>query len=188
MASDVWMLGWRRIDKARGHGMARVERLETGWLCYAAEVLIEPHETSACSFTVQLDQYWATREVEVNAVSRQGLERLSLTTDETQDWWRDSHPVPALKGCVDVDIAATPLTNTFPIRRLASLAVAEQRTMPVAWVDVPTLQVTRVEQTYRRLAPDRWEYSDPAHGAFELSVDHQGFVVDYEGLASRVTH
>jgi uncharacterized protein len=82
---------------------------------------------------------------------------------------------------------AAPLTNTFPIRRLESLAVAEQRTLPVAWVDVPTLQVTRVEQTYRRLAPDRWQYSDPTHGAFELSVDDDGSVVDYEGLASRVT-
>lgn len=187
MASDVWMLGWRRIDEGRGHSMARVERLETGWLCYAAEVSIEPQEMSACSFTVRLDQRWATREVEVNAVSREGHKRLSLRTDEAQDWWRDGHPVPDLKGCVDVDIAAAPLTNTFPIRRLESLAVAEQRTLPVAWVDVPTLQVTRVEQTYRRLAPNRWEYSDPTHGAFELSIDDHGFVIDYEGFASRVT-
>src|SRR4029450_6660109 len=80
MASDVWMLGWRRIDEARWHSMAR------GWLCYAAEVLIEPQETSACSFTVRLDQHWATREVEVNAVSREGHKRLTLRTDEAHDW------------------------------------------------------------------------------------------------------
>jgi hypothetical protein len=104
-----------------------------------------------------------------------------------RNWWRDGHPAPDLEGCVDVDIAATPLTNTFPIRRLDSLAVAEQRTLPVAWVDVPTLHVERVEQTYRRLGLGRWEYSDTAHGAFQLTVDDHGFVIDYEGLASRVT-
>ena len=70
--------------------------------------------------------------------------------------------VPSLNGCVHIDVAATPLTNTFPIRRFASLGIAEYRTTPVAWVEVPTLHVTRVEQFYRRLAPDRWEYSDPA--------------------------
>jgi uncharacterized protein len=187
MASDVWMLGWRRADEGHGHSMARVERLESGWLCQAVEVLIEPRETSACSFTVWLDQQWATREVEVNALSGQGQRRLSLRADEMRDWWRDGHPVPDLKGCVDIDIAAAPLTNTFPIRRLDSLAVAEKRTVPVAWVNVPSLHVERVEQTYRRLGPGRWEYSDPAHGTFQLTVDDHGFVIDYEGLASRVT-
>lgn len=187
MASDVWMLGWRRADEGHGHSMARVERLETGWLCHAAEVLIEPRETSACSFTIRLEQQWTTREVEVNVVSGQGQKRLSLRADEMRNWWRDGHPAPDLEGCVDVDIAATPLTNTFPIRRLDSLAVAEQRTLPVAWVDVPTLHVERVEQTYRRLGLGRWEYSDTAHGAFQLTVDDHGFVIDYEGLASRVT-
>ena len=112
---------------------------------------------------------------------------VSYQADEAREWWRDDYPLPDLNGCVHIDVAATPLTNTFPIRRFASLGIAEHRTTPVAWVEVPTLHVTRVEQTYRRLAPDRWEYSDPTHGAFELSIDDDGFVSDYEGFASRVT-
>jgi uncharacterized protein len=187
MASNVWLLGWRRTDEGQGHSMARVERLENGWLCNAAEVLIDPQGTIACTFTVWLDQHWTTREVEVHAVTTEGSKRFSLKADAARHWWRDGHPAPDLAGCVDVDVAATPLTNTFPIRRLASLAVAEHRTMPVAWIEVPTLEVTMVEQTYRRLGPDRWEYSDPTHGSFELSVDDHGFVIDYEGFASRVT-
>jgi hypothetical protein len=187
MASDVWLLSWRRTDESQGHSMARVERLDTGWLCNAAEVLASPSETIACMFTVRLNQDWETREVEIVAVSKEGESRLSLRADETQNWWRAGRPVPELRGCVDIDVAATPLTNTFPIRRFASLSVAEHRTTPIAWVEVPTLHVTRVDQTYRRLARDRWEYSDPLHGAFELSVDNQGYVIDYEGFAARVT-
>ena len=91
---------------------------------------------------------------------------------------------------VDVDVAATPLTNTFPIRRLAHLAVGRSVTSTVAWVDVPALGVTRVEQTYQRLE-DRdelaaWRYSDPTHGGFVLTVDTGGLVVDYEGFARRI--
>ncbi|MGL5863957.1 MAG: putative glycolipid-binding domain-containing protein, partial [Phycicoccus sp.] len=46
------------------------------------------------------------------------------------------------------------------------------------------------EQTYER-RPDRdglaaWRYSDPQHGAFELTVDDGGLVVDYAGFARRV--
>ena len=187
MASNVWLLSWRRIDEILGHSMARVERLQNGWLCYGAEVLASPGETIACNFTVRLDQQWATREAEISAVSLEGEKRLSVRANEVGNWWRDGDPIPELQDCVDIDVAATPLTNTFPINRFASLAVAEHRTTPVAWVDVPSLQVTRVEQTYRRLCRDRWEYSDPKHGAFELSVDDHGFVIDYEGFSSRVS-
>jgi uncharacterized protein len=187
MASNVWLLGWQRIDDILGHSMARVERLEDGWLCYGAEVLASPGETIACNFTVRLDRHWATREADISAVSQEGEKRLSLRANEVGHWWRDGDPIVELQGCVDIDVAATPLTNTFPINRFASLAVAEHRTTPVAWVNVPSLQVTRVEQTYRRLAPNRWEYSDQTHGAFELSIDDHGFVIDYEGFSSRVT-
>lgn len=56
----------------------------------------------------------------------------------------------------------------------------------MAWVDVPSLGVTRVDQTYRRLADRTWEYSDPTHGAFGLTVDDAGLVRDYEGFARRL--
>ena len=63
-------------------------------------------------------------------------------------------------------------------------------TTPIAWVDVPDLGVTRVDQTYRRLPGVEglaaWEYRDPQHGPFRLTVDTDGFVVTYEGFARRV--
>lgn len=130
-----------------------------------------------------MDEDWLTRAVEVSAISRSGTSQVALRVDPGGGWWRDGHLDDELAGCVDVDIAATPLTNTFPIRRLAALALGEERTSPVAWVEVPALHVTRVEQTYRRLGDNRWQYSDP-----RLFVDDQGFVTDYEGFARRVRH
>jgi hypothetical protein len=63
-------------------------------------------------------------------------------------------------------------------------------TSPVAWIDVPALKVTRVDQTYERLEDRsglaRWRYSDPQHGPFVLTVDDDAIVVDYEGFARRI--
>jgi hypothetical protein len=180
------VVAWRRTDEDAGHSLARVEERDGRWLFHGTEVLAGPGTLLACSFRVEVDDAWATRRVEAAAVSAAGERRLVLTAGDDRRWTRDGERAPDLDGCVDVDVAATPLTNTLPIRRLASLAVGQEVTTPVAWVDVPGLGVTRVEQTYRRLGPSRWRYSDDAHGAFELTVDDDGLVVDYTGMATRV--
>jgi uncharacterized protein len=157
---------------------------------HGCEVLAGPDEVLACWFEVTVDHSWLTREVEVRSVGQGGERVVGLLADEGRRWSVDDVHRPDLDGCVDVDIAATPLTNTFPIRRLAGLRVGESATAPVAWVDVPGLSVTRVEQTYQRMPAvdglDAWRYSDPKHGAFTLTVDPDGLVVDYEDFATRV--
>lgn len=57
--------------------------------------------------------------------------------------------------------------------------------------EVPSLRVHRIDQTYQRLATDahgvaRWGYSDPIHGSFQLTVDADGVVIDYQDFARRV--
>ncbi|MGY1795984.1 putative glycolipid-binding domain-containing protein [Geodermatophilus sp. SYSU D00525] len=183
---DTRVVAWRRTDEDTGHSLARVERRDGGWRFAGTEVLAGPETLLACSFRVDVDDAWATRAVEASAVSAEGERHLVLTADGDRRWSRDGAREPGLDGCVDVDVAATPLSNTLPIRRLADLAVGEEVTTPVAWVDVPALGVTRVDQTYRRLGARRWRYSDDAHGAFELTVDDDGLVVDYTGMATRV--
>ncbi len=183
------VLAWERADDHAGHSLARREALADGWLFHGSEVLVG-EDTLACWFRVRLDAAWMTREVQVVSLSATGERRLDLVADERRVWTVDGRHDPALDGCVDVDVAATPLTNTFPIRRLSGIRLDSPVTTPVAWVDVPALAVSRVDQTYERLGPvgahQRWRYSDPLHGAFVLDVDHDGLVVDYEGFARRV--
>lgn len=184
------VVAWERMDESSGSSMGRVERTPEGWRCHGAEVLTGPRELLSCWFRVDLDDGWVTRDVVVGAVGPDGERSLLLTADDERRWHVDGRHDHDLDGCVDVDVAATPLTNTFPIRRLRGLDVGDEVTTPIAWVDVPTLHVTRVEQTYRRL-PDRdglaaWVYRDPRHGPFLLTVDQDGLVVSYEGFARRV--
>lgn len=188
MMADVTMVAWERDDESRGHSVARRERLADGWLFHGSEVIVGD-EALSCTFSVVVGPDWVTRRVEVWAFAAAGETRHTLEAVDGR-WTVDGEPRPDLDGCVDVDVAATPLTNTFPIRRLAHLAPGESVTTSVAWVDVPSLEVTRVDQTYERL-PGRdglacWRYSDPLQGAFVLTVDEDGLVVDYEGLARRI--
>jgi hypothetical protein len=182
------IVAWERADEDRGVSIARRERLEDGWLFHGSEVLVGD-ETLSCSFSVVVGTDWVTRRVEASTVSTVGETHRVLESVDGR-WTVDGAPRPDLDGCIDVDVAATPLTNTFPIRRLAALAVGQAVTSGVAWVDVPALGVTRVEQTYERLVDNhglaRWRYHDPLHGAFVLTVDDEGLVVDYEGFARRI--
>jgi uncharacterized protein len=187
---DRRTVAWRRSDGNRGHSIARMAAVDGQWLFHGCEVLAGPGEVLACYFRVLLDRDWRTREVDVQALSDSGERTLRLTADEQRRRYVDGEHRKSLDGCLDVDIAATPLTNTFPIRRLDDLSVDDSVTSPVAWVDVPALGVSRVEQTYRRLGPvevgQAWEYGDPTHGSFTLTVDVDGLVVDYEDFATRV--
>jgi hypothetical protein len=92
---------------------------------------------------------------------------------------------PELDGCVDVDLACTPFTNTLPIRRLR-IEVGDHADLLVARVDHDTLVVTAERQRYTRLALDRWRYEDESGFSAELAVDEHGLVLDYPGLFRRL--
>lgn len=176
--------GWRRDDESAGHALARLERTPEGWAAHGVEVLIG-EQVLACWFRVDVDPGWRTTRAEVRVLHREGERALRLESAGGA-WTADGAARPDLDGCIDVDVAATPLTNTFPVRRLAGLPVGESRTASVAWVEVPSLAVQRVEQTYERLGERRWRYSDARHGAFVLDVDDDGLVERYEGFAVRI--
>src|SRR5258708_1867583 len=75
-------------------------------------------------------------------------------------------PLPSLEGCIDVDISATPFTNTLPIRRLA-LSPGQSVELLVAYVVIPELE----------LKPDRQRYTC-------LGLCTQEALYKYEALES----
>ncbi len=107
----------------------------------------------------------------------------SLALEHGADGWLvDGRPRPNLDGCVDIDIRATPLTNTLPLRRL-DLAEDVPQAATVAYVSIPDLAVSPVRQRYTRLAgAGRYRYENLDNGfTADLTVDADGLVVDYPG-------
>ena len=135
-------------------------------------------------YRVVADKSWRTREVWVQMTC--GV-RLHLFTDGQGHWQDDKgSPLAGLDGCIDIDIAATPFTNTLPIRRL-DMKAGDTSELTMAYVPVPTLQMCSDRQRYTRLAERRFLYesADRSFSA-ELNVDEDGLVINYPGLFRRV--
>ena len=146
-------------------------------------------------YGVWCDERWRAREVRLAVVNPNACEVI-VRADGEGHWATDAgQPLPALDGCVDVDISATPFTNTLPIRRLG-LRPGESAEIAVAYVAAPALTIEAVRQRYTCLAagPDgvRYRYESlpaersPTEFAAELTVDADGLVIDYPGLFRRV--
>ncbi|XVH33664.1 putative glycolipid-binding domain-containing protein (plasmid) [Haloferacaceae archaeon DSL9] len=117
-------------------------------------------------------------------------ESLELESDGNGRWTADNEEAPEIEGCVDIDISATPFSNTLPIRRL-SLDIGESERISVAYISVPTLDVRAIPQRYTRLenaagGERRYRYENLANGySAELPVDEDGLVLDYPDAFDR---
>jgi uncharacterized protein len=142
-------------------------------------------ESSVRRSSVEREVMWAPWE-------GPGLEHLRLVaSDDGESHWkrRGGEPVPELDGCIDVDISATPFTNTLPIRRLG-LEPGESEELTVTYIRVPELLVGPERQRYGCLEAKadgglyRFE-ALPSEFTAELPVDADGLVIDYPGLFRR---
>lgn len=122
-----------------------------------------------------------------------GSGTLSLVVDGDCRWRTgEGEFVPALDGCHEIDIFATPFTNTLPIRRLG-LAAGESAEISVAYFDAPRLEPRPVRQRYeciRPFGPDtglyRYEALFRAGPPIEIEVDSNGLVINYPDCFERV--
>ena len=86
---------------------------------------------------------------------------------------------------VEVDLPLTPFTNTLPIRRL-KMKIGQAREIVVLYLDVLTNEFRPVRQKYERLSDFQYKYENiPNDFEAVITVDKDGFVVDYPGLFLR---
>jgi hypothetical protein len=87
-----------------------------------------------------------------------------------------------LDGADFFDLGYSPLFNSLPV--LAGLEQTAHFVM--AFVDVPSLEVSRSEQRYEPIGENVVRYSSGSFVA-EIEFDADGLVTRYEGLAERVS-
>lgn len=92
-------------------------------------------------------------------------------------------------GAADVDVAGLVTFTAFPIRRLGLHRQPGEHRLPMVHVSMPDLSVRLVHQTYRTVSIDDQgavvNCSAP-DASTDLTVDTDGLVVDYPGIATRV--
>jgi uncharacterized protein len=147
-------------------------------------ISVQDGAPSRSSYSLETNGQWQTIHVRVghentmlDLIVRDG--RWFSRTPDHQTRSVSEQELPALMGCVDVDLGVTPATNTLPIRRL-NLKIGEAVTLRAAWVKFPTLEVLPLEQRYERLSEFSYRYSSNAFQAV-LEVDELGLVTRYEG-------
>jgi len=134
--------------------------------------------TYRAHYLIECDSTWSVRRIDID-------ERLSLTSDGEGHWLDASgHPLPALDGCFDLDILASPFTNTPAIRRLR-LDDGASTTIDVVFIDPRNGQFHRSRQRYTRRA-NRYHYASLESGfESDLPVDDDGLLIEYPGYFRR---
>lgn len=172
---------WRRLD-VPGHDACRLDEAADGWRLRGAAVFLLDGLPVQLDYRVECNTSWGSRSARVQGSV--GTQRVDITVERGDDgrWLMNDAPVRGLDDCVDVDFGFTPATNLLQLRRIA-LAVGEAAEVPVAWLDVPPGTLLRLEQRYRRLAAERYDYEAPrfAYHAV-LEVNDAGFARRYPGL------
>ena len=87
-------------------------------------------------------------------------------------------------GALDVDVIFSPFFNALPIRRTGLYKRSDSITCPVVYVRVPSLSVDSAAISYSSAA-DGIKLHSPA-AETTITVDDQGFILDYPGLAERI--
>ena len=143
-------------------------------------------EPFAVRYQIRCDGSWTLNYASIEIIGEQ--RRVELFSDGRGKWTDASgNALPDLDGAIDVDISATPFTNTLPIRRLR-LEQGHSAEIRAAYVRIPDLDIVRDPQRYTCLAPLRRYRYESLDSDFvrEIEVDTDGLVVTYPGLFRRL--
>ncbi|WP_412517183.1 putative glycolipid-binding domain-containing protein [Actinomadura madurae] len=137
-------------------------------------------------YAIQLDTSWLTRSARITGRSGGSATVTEIEADGAGNWRIGGVAAPHLQGCLDLDLEASAMTNTFPVHRLR---FPDERPVdaPAAYVRAVGLDVDRLEQTYSRSSEEHYDYAAPVFDfACRLVYDRHGLILDYPGIATRI--
>ncbi|MGO2862717.1 MAG: putative glycolipid-binding domain-containing protein, partial [Brevibacterium sp.] len=131
----------------------------------------------ACTYTASVDPAWNFQSVRLRTATAE----LSLR-HTAGGWLVDDDHRPDLAEALEIDISVSPLSNTFPVRRLG-LEIGQSADIVTAYISLPDLGVFPDPQRYTRTGEREYLYeSRDSDFSRTVTVDEAGFVLDYPGL------
>ena len=190
-------VAWRGQDDPDRIDRALIEIGESGLKAEGTSVTVG----YATAWSLDATDAWCTLTVDISAHGAGWMRSLALTRDQNNHWAAvtqmqgDAGLPPAglaepgsIDGALDCDIGLCPVTNTMPIRRLRLLTGNVPETpLVMAWIEIPSLRVIRSDQVYASSTPGLVRYRGAGgDDQVELTVDSDGIVIGYPGLATRL--
>lgn len=187
--------GFKTVLTWRGIGEERLEQVRvtvTGKRIKAYGRIVaaatDKQEAFSASYDLITNDAGATKRLSLHLVRAGGDTQISITRDGQDAWLVQSArgvERSDFGGAQDVELALSPFFNTLPIRRLGlgepGSGPAE---VPVAYLYLPSGEVTPATLSYTPSAVGFDIVSPVAQTT--ITVDENGFVVNYPGLAERV--
>lgn len=182
-AADARDVMWAHLGDRSGIEHARLRARSARGIA----VLTGGGGTWTIAYRMRWDAAWRIRAARIEVRRGARTRMLALAHDGDGRWTgADGRELRRLRGCVDLDLWPTPLTNTPAIRRL-ELAPGRRSEIRVAYVEAPALSLRTARQAYERLDATRYRFTSPGDRfSVELRVDAEGVVEDYPGLVRRL--
>ena len=148
---------WRNLEQ-QGSEYAALWQTARGWLFKGTVAcVLDDQRPMLVTYNIVCDARWHTRRVAVERIVGTDTRQLLLEASDNGEWHVADQHMPAVRGCMDIDLSVTPVTNSLPIRRL-NLEIGNSARVTAAWVRFPDLIIEPLSQSYRRLTHDRYAY------------------------------
>ncbi|GAY14062.1 putative glycolipid-binding domain-containing protein [Mycobacterium sp. shizuoka-1] len=197
-ANDATESAWPAILTWRAHDDSRMEstrvqlsgnRIKAYGRIVAAAA--ETHPPFSASYDLVTDETGATKRLSMSVTLAERDRQLSIARDEENMWLITDHQGQtraSYEGALDVDVVFSPFFNALPIRRTGLYRRVDSISLPVVYVSLPDLTVKQATISYSSSGADSGEgiklHSPVAETT--ITVDADGFIVDYPGLAKRI--
>ncbi|MDX1882263.1 putative glycolipid-binding domain-containing protein [Mycolicibacterium sp. 120270] len=187
----VWpaVLTWRAHDVPRMESV-RVQLSNKRIKAYGRIVAAatETHPAFSADYDLVTDESGATKRLSMTITLAERERQLSIARDEENMWLVQEHSGQSTRaaydGALDVDVVFSPFFNALPIRRTGLYQRSDSLVVPVVYVMLPELTVQPVSISYSS-APDGIKLHSPVADT-TVTVDADGFILDYPGLAERI--
>ncbi|MCA0157213.1 putative glycolipid-binding domain-containing protein [Tsukamurella sp. M9C] len=139
------------------------------------------------SYDLVTDDEGVTKRLSVHALTEAGEAQVTIARDGENHWLvqgAQGSERGFFSGALSVDVLKSAFFNALTIRRFDLQSHPEEIDVPVVYVDLPTLAVKETVINYDGAA-DGITVISPISSS-KISVDADGFVVDYPGLSRRV--
>jgi hypothetical protein len=146
------------------------------------------HPAFSASYDLVTDDAGATKRLSLTVTLAERERQLSIARDEENMWMVQDHQNQTKQatygGALDVDVIFSPFFNALPIRRTGIYQRVDEISTPVVYVRLPELSVDAATIGYAS-SDDGIKLDSPvAHTT--ITVDDEGFILEYPGLAERI--
>ena len=145
------------------------------------------HEAFSASYDLVTDEEGITQRLSVSVLRAGGDRQVSVTRDTQGNWLvhtLGSVVKSGFNGALDVDMELSSFFNTLLLRRTGLHQRAQNIDVPVMYLRLPELEVSEVTLQYRA-DPHGVRVVSPVSESV-ITIDPDGFILDYPGLARRV--